>query len=243
MIISITHNYEPYFNKVVAIEDVSSGRKKDVYLVLYRDIVSTGFNEVVAKKPIVKFFDGDELEIPLKRWTPEMKALARQEMARNPVKRYRRITTLGKVVISVAGVLVMVGIAALIYGIFVSAPQSRRDREAFAQLPEVGDRFFGSLFGQHYMEGGKLQSGWIITESVNPQDSVVRLRLADEVGEFSFDTKSMEHEHFNGPTYRTKFSTDGRKVMFKGVENDFSFESTVYNDNFGAYKIPVANEE
>src|SRR5690606_24685531 len=231
--------YEPYFNAPYQIDDDSTGRKKQVYLVLYRDIVRTGFSETVANKPITKFFGEDEIEIPARHWTAEMKALAQQQILEHPVQRYRKITTLGKLVFSVAGLLVMVGIAAFIYTVFVTAPKKESNRTAFTQLPEVGDRYYGSLFGQDYMAGGKLRAGWAIVESGNPQDSTVTLRLSEDSGDFTFETKQADHSNFNGPSFRTKFSSDGMKSEFKGTDTDFAFESTVYSDKFDAYKLPV----
>lgn len=242
MIISISYQYEPYFSETYAIDDSSTDRNKQVQLVLYRTTVRTGFNETVAKKAIAKFFDEHETEIPKRQWTAQMNALAKQQMLANPVQRHHRITTLGKVVFSILGLIAMVSIAALIYIIFVSAPKSKDNRAAFTQLPEVGDRYYGSLFGQDFMAGGKLRAGWATVESVNPQDSVIQLRLSEDIGDFTFDTKSIDHNNFNGPTFQTKFSSDGRKNRFKGIGTDFEFESTVYKDNFDAYKLPANHE-
>ncbi|RQP07783.1 MAG: hypothetical protein EAS52_25975 [Parapedobacter sp.] len=242
IIISINHEYEPYFNGSYPIDDDSTGRKKQVYLVLYRDIIRTGFNETVVKKPVAKFFGEDEAEIPPRKWTPEMKALVQQQIQENPVQRYRKITTLGKLVFSVAGLLVMVGIAAFVYAVFVSAPKQEGNRAAFTQLPEVGDRYYGSLFGRDYMAGGKLRAGWAIVESVNPQDSTITLCLSEDIGDFTFETMRADHSNFEGPTFHTKFSSGGRKNRFKGVDTDFEFESATYQDNFDAYKIPANHE-
>lgn len=240
--ISVNHQYEPYFNGTFPIDDDLTGRKKQVRLVLFRDIVRTGFNETVAKRPTAKFFGIDDVEIHPRQWTAEMKALARQQILKHPVERYHKITTLGKVVFSVAGLLVMVGIAALIYGIFISAPKKAGNRAAFTQLPEVGDRYYGSLNGMDYSAGGKLRAGWMIIESVNPQDSVIQLRLSDAIGDFTFDTEDMDHTNFNGPVFEVKFTTDGRKNKFRGITTDFEFESAVYDDDFNAYKLPADHE-
>ncbi len=242
IIISINHQYEPYFSDTYPVGDDSTGRKKHVHLVLYRDVVHTGFSETVAKKPVAKFFTDNETEIPPRQWTAEMEALVTQQLLEHPVQRYRKITTLGKVVFSVAGSLVMIGIAAIIYTVFVAAPKKEGNRAAFTQLPEVGDRYYGSLFGQDYTTGGKLQAGWVIIESVNTRDSTVQLRLSEDIGEFTFETMSIDHRHFNGPTYYTKFSSDSRKNRFKGVDTDFEFESTVYQNNFDGYKLPAGHE-
>lgn len=242
IIISINHQYEPYFSGTFPIGNDSTGRKQQVFLVLYRDIARTGFNETVAKKPVIKFFEDNEEEIPLRHWTAEMKALAKQQVVEHPVQRYHKITTLGKLVFSIAGLLMMMGIAAIIYAIFVSAPKKESNRAAFTQLPEVGDRYYGSLFGQDYMAGGKLRAGWAIVESVNPQDSTVTLRLSEDIGDFIFETKQADHSNFKGPSFRTKFSSDGMKSEFKGTDTDFAFESTVYGDKFDAYKLPVNHE-
>lgn len=242
IIISIHHRYEPYFSNSYPIDDDSTGRIKQVYLILYRNIVHTAFSETVAKKPVAKFFDENEIEIIPRHWTAEMKALAKQQILEQPIQRYRKITALGKVVFSVAGLLVMVSAAAIIHAIFVSAPKKQGSRAAFTQLPKVGDRYYGNLFGQDYTASGKLQAGWVIVESVNPQDSLVVLRLSKDIGESTFETLTVDHTHFEGPAFQTKFQTDGKGNKFKGIETDFEFESTVYQGDFEAYKLPVNHE-
>ncbi|MGV3762612.1 hypothetical protein [Parapedobacter sp.] len=242
IIISTEHQYEPYFNGSYSIDDTSTGRKRPVLLVLYRDMVRNGFSETVARKPIAKFFDTDDKEIPPRQWTSEMKTLVKQEILNHPVERHHKLTVLAKVFFAIGGLVVMVGIAAIIYGVFVSGPKKKSNRAAFTELPAAGDRFYGSLFGQAYMSGGKLRAGWAIVESVNPQDSMIQLRLSEEIGDFTFVPKTMEHDTFEGPIFITKFSSDGRKNTFTGIEMDFVFESTVYNDDFGTYKLPATND-
>lgn len=242
LIISIDHQYEPYFNGSYAVDDVSTDRKKQVLLVLYRDIICNGFSETVAKKPIAKFFDTDDREILPRQWTAEMKALVKQEILHHPVERFHKFTTLAKIIFSLGGLVVMLGVAALIYGIFVSGPKKKSNRAAFTELPVAGDRYYGSLFGQEFMTGGKLRAGWVIIESSNPQDSVVQLRLSEDIGDFTFKPETINHSTFEGPIFITKFSTDGRKNTFTGTDTDFVFESTVYQDNFDAYKLPATNE-
>ncbi len=242
MILLINHYYEPYFNTPIAIDNISTGRKEEVQLVLFRDIVSTGFGESVAKRPIAKYFDDNEVEIPRRQWTSEMVASAKREIQQNPPPRYRKFTILGKGIFFLAGLLVMFAVAAFVYIYFVSAPKMRTNRTAFVELPTVGDRYYGSLFGQDFMVGGTLKASWVIIESVSAQDSVVQLKLSDEIAAFTFETKDVDHTQFNGASFRTKFSTDGNKVMFKGIGSDFGFESTVYNDKFDAYKISASDE-
>lgn len=242
-IIFINRYYEPYFDTTFDIENNATGRKKPIHLVLYQDMTITGFGERVAKQPVAKFFEDEEKEIPRRKWTPEMKAFAANTTRNNPVNPYVKFSWLAKITFSVLGVLLMVGMAALINMVFISGPQEKIKREAFVKLPEVGDRFYGTLFGTDYLVDGMSKATWMIIESVNPQDSTVRLRLASQLGPFTFETKTVEHSDFSGDIHDTKFASNDQKVKFRALNGDFQFWSTVYDNEFDRYKIPAHDDQ
>lgn len=242
-IIFINRYYKPYFDTTFGIENKATGREKSVQLVLYQDMATTGFGERVSKKPIAKFFEDEEKEIPRRKWTPEMKAFASEMTHNNPVKPYVKFNWLAKTTFFVLGILLMAGMAALINMVLVSGPQEKIKREAFVKLPEVGDRFYGTLFGTDYLADGMSKATWMIIESVNPQDSTVRLRLASQLGPFTFDTKTVEHNDFSGDIHDTKFVSNDQKVEFRALNGDFQFWSTVYDNKFDHYKIPAHDDQ
>ncbi len=242
IIISVSHYHEPYFEESVQVENLETGRTETILLVLSRVIVATGFSERVTRKRLVKYYRENNEEIPRRKWTPEMKAMAKEYRLKYLPGRYHRLTRGGKIAVFGGAALLLFAVAAIVYQIYVTSPKILAAQEVFKAMPVPGDRYYGSLLSPEFMPDGKLQASWIIIESVSPADSLVTLRLSDHIGDFTFESLSLNHDAFNGPVFDTKFSIKKYDVQFKGLDNEFLFQSRVYSNNFDASKIPADHE-
>ena len=240
MWIRIQRDFEPYFDEHVALANHATGQPKEVRFVLYSVITSTAFSRTVAKKPVALFFDTHtQQEIKQRDWTADMQAHAKKEIKNRPVPNAGiKWNLTGKLVFALVGIGIAVGGAALVKAIVIDLPNNQEQQTAFLKIPVAGDRYYGNIYGQEYFANGALQSCWIKVKEMNPQDSTGNIQLSRDISPSTSESRTKDFENFEESPIRVKFRTEGDKVLFKSLESDMSFESSVRSDRYEDYKIP-----
>lgn len=240
MIITYTKRQDKYFESYPRLQYRTSG---DTNLIFTLDAVSvsTFMAEKTDKKPTARFFMPSGEEIPALQWTGEMQQYAQVQIATHPVsKAGSRFTLAGKIIMTTLSVFFLSVMAYFAYIVVLQKPQNDQSKSAFLTLPNVGDRYFGSLSGGDFSKDGKLKQCWVKVESMQATDSTGEIRLG-KVTEPTFDTKSIDHENFSGPLYRVTFRQHNDKIAFRSSGNDVELSVQVINNNYDNYKIPVNN--
>ena len=243
MILFIRQERIPYHETTSNLTSAKTGREQHVQLVLYKVVNSMFTQDTTGKKSIAKFFDlNNDQEIPKKMWTEEMHRFAEKEIKNYPVPNPgTKFTNAGKIFFTFSALLFLAIGGYLFYALVFQAPQTKKARAEFLEIPETGDKYYGSVFGEEYRDGG-LKHAWGIVKSVNTAERTAELQLSKEVsGENSFEPMKHDHENFTGKTYQVKYKIDEEKsdVDFHEINGDFSLESSVISGEYSQYKIPA----
>lgn len=187
-------------------------------LAVYRTLMRTAVCSVYSKKAFGEFWDGtDRKTIPKGRWTPEMKAFAKQKVAGAPRPPFIfKLTVAGWIFV----LLVVAFFGFMAYNGMKPPKPKSAETVAMEKKPAAGDIYFGHF--ETYKQkgnplGAKTGHGWFRIDKVTGEDFYIA--KSKEMSKTHQPKEQLNSTDFEAESLPLKLSEQtGYNIRFKSAD-------------------------